>query len=92
MTQLVTALNNYLQKPLSEAVTGSYMKILNLFEAFMSSKLMKAWEEYARNRVLSHEAQHTIKELSRLSDKELNDIGITRSQIRDVAYQTVTYR
>ena len=32
-------------------------------------------------------AQRTYDELSVLSDRDLNDIGIARSQIRDIALQ-----
>jgi len=62
------------------------MKILNLLEALANSKLVKAWEVAAQKRVLNYEARQTIRELSRLSDKELNDIGITRAQIYEIAY------
>jgi uncharacterized protein YjiS (DUF1127 family) len=54
----------------------------------MESKFMKAWEEAARKKAQYYEAQYTIKELSRLTDKELEDIGITRGEIRDIAYSS----
>lgn len=39
-------------------------------------------ESYRKNKV----SRQTYKELNRLSDRELNDIGISRSDIRAVAY------
>ena len=44
----------------------------------------------AYNKYLTKRANvnYTIKELSSLSDKELNDIGIHRSMIRTIAEQT----
>lgn len=92
MTQLITTLNTYLQRPLSELFVGAYMKLVSFFDAFMESKVIKAWEAAARKRVLNYEAQQTIRELSRLSDKELNDIGIARSQIHEIAYNVSQYR
>lgn len=90
MTHLILTLNN-LQKPVTDGLVGIYMKISNLFDAFMSSNFMKAWEEAARKRAQYYEAQYTIKELSRLSDKELADIGVSRGEIQDIAYSS-TYR
>jgi len=34
-------------------------------------------------------ANRTVRELSRLSDRELNDLGISRSEIRNVATRAV---
>ena len=84
MTQLVLTLSNYLQRPIYEI----FSVISNLFDSFMESKFMKAWEEAARKKAQYYEAQYTIKELSRLTDKELDDIGITRGEIRDIAYSS----
>lgn len=90
MIHLILTLNN-LQKPVTDGLVGIYMKISNLFDAFMNSNFMKAWEEAARKRAQYYEAQYTINELSRLTDKELADIGISRGEIRDIAYNS-TYR
>ena len=82
MTQLVLTLSNYLQRPIYEI----FSVISNLFDSFMNSNFMKAWEESAKRKAQYYEAQYTIRELSRLTDKELSDIGISRGEIRDVAY------
>jgi uncharacterized protein YjiS (DUF1127 family) len=52
----------------------------------MNSKIVKAWEESAKRRAKHYEAQYTIRELSKLSDKELTDIGISRGDIQEIAY------
>ena len=44
--------------------------------------------EEARECMRQHKAaKETIKELNRLSDKELQDIGITRGEIHSIAYR-----
>lgn len=82
MTQLVLTLSNYLQRPLFEIISV----ISNTFDAFMNSNFMKAWEQAAKRKAQYYEAQYTIRELSKLSDKELTDIGISRGEIRDIAF------
>ena len=46
---------------------------------------INAYNKYLTKRT---NVNYTIKELSSLSDKELNDIGIHRSMIRTIAEQT----
>ena len=46
------------------------------------ARLNDSWENQARIR-------RTINELSRLSDTELNDLGISRADIASVAVQSV---
>ena len=41
-------------------------------------KLLRAWWRY----------NESVRELARLNERELADIGITRSQITSVAWQT----
>jgi len=88
MTQLVLTLSNYLQRPISEIVSV----IIRLSDSFMESKVMKAWEEAARKKAQYYEARYTISELSKLTDKELDDIGISRGEIRDIAYSGSRHR
>ena len=52
-----------------------------------ASLASQGYYEEAKALMLEHaKAKQTIKELSKLSDKELNDIGIARGEIRSVAY------
>ena len=46
------------------------------------------------NKKLEHRAQvnATIKELSRLSDRELNDIGIARGDIWSIAHEDASFK
>lgn len=44
----------------------------------------KLGAEYKKARA----ASETIKELNKLTDKELKDIGITRGDIHDIAFKT----
>ena len=74
MTQITLTLNNYLLNPISE-----------LFNSFMSSRFMKAWEEAAVKRAEHYLARNTYRELQRLSDAELHDIGIHRGDIWDIS-------
>ena len=46
------------------------------------------------NKKLAHRANinHTIKELSKLSDRELNDIGIARGDIYSIAHEDASFK
>ena len=46
------------------------------------------------NRSLAHRARinSTIKELSKLSDRELNDIGIARGDIWSIAHEDASFK
>lgn len=44
------------------------------------------FRDMARSYAKNQQSRQTYKELSKLSDRELNDIGISRSDIRAVAY------
>jgi len=50
----------------------------------LASWFKKLQENYKREKL----ARQTIKELSRLSDHELNDLGIPRGEIYSIAYAT----
>lgn len=45
--------------------------------------LKSVWMDYRREAVARHEAQAAIRELSRLDDAALADMGIYRGQIED---------
>lgn len=49
-------------------------------------KLINWFDELAYNIKRSRNVATTINELSRLSDAELRDIGISRGEIYDIAY------
>lgn len=69
MTQLTQTLNNYSLKPLNRILSA----VVNFFKVLHNSL------DYSRR------VNETIKELSRLTDKELKDIGISRGDIYSVA-------
>jgi uncharacterized protein YjiS (DUF1127 family) len=59
--------------------------------SFLSEYIYRAvtWiEDVAREYRKAKAKSETISELSRLSDKELRDIGLTRGEIHDVAQRT----
>jgi uncharacterized protein YjiS (DUF1127 family) len=65
-------------------MTQYILTVANLFDFTWIKTRVKNYFDYLdRNR----EIKETIKELSRLSDAELRDIGITRYDIYDVAYE-----
>jgi uncharacterized protein YjiS (DUF1127 family) len=43
---------------------------------------LRSWNAYVKR---NREFNQTVKELSQLTDKELNDIGIARGDIRSIA-------
>jgi len=45
-------------------------------------RLVRAWWRY----------NESVRELARLNDRELADIGVTRSEIPAIAWQTATTR
>lgn len=82
MTHITLTLSNYLANPISEVI-----RFLGLMvDSFMNSKFMKAWEKAAKARVKKIIARSTIRELSSLSDTQLKDIGLSRSDITYVAH------
>ena len=71
MTHYILTITNYLQSPISE--------IINLI-----SRL----DEIVRTNYAKHKMyKSTVKELSRLSDAELLDIGLSRYDIEALALQ-----
>ena len=70
MTQHILTLNNYLLSPASQFLND----------------LIDAIREYAKARKIHSAARKTVKELSALNNRELNDIGIGRGDIQSIAY------
>lgn len=51
------------------------------------SKIFKFFHDFKRRRELHKNIRSTINELSKLTDRELNDIGISRGDIYSVAHE-----
>ena len=51
------------------------------------SGIMSYFRDLKRRNELHKNIRHTIKELSSLTDKELNDIGICRGDIYSIAHE-----
>lgn len=69
MTQHILTVSSFLLNPISEFVNSI---------SSVSSKLANSYKE-------ARTARDTINELSKLTDKELNDIGIARGDIYYIA-------
>jgi uncharacterized protein YjiS (DUF1127 family) len=64
-------------------------KSLSLLSKYIYSML--SWiDELSYNIKRSRNVAETINELSKLSDAELKDIGISRGEIYEIAHQTYT--
>lgn len=87
MTQLIQTLNNYSLKPIAEAIVE--------FFAYWGKRFEKALEAEGLRRVQAELRKYksyreTYDQLSQLTDKELNDIGISRGMIHSVAMEAYT--
>jgi len=72
MTHYILTISNYLQSPISEA-TNFIIKVYTTLRNASN-----------KHRIYSS----TLKELNRLSDKELTDIGLHKGDIENIARQT----
>jgi uncharacterized protein YjiS (DUF1127 family) len=70
MTQHILTVSNFLLNPISEFLNDLSSVSNKIANSYKQAKLAKA----------------TIKELSELTDKELNDIGIARGDIYYIAH------
>ena len=70
MTQHILTVSSYLLNPISE-----FLRSLSALPNNIASSMKK-----------SKSARNTIKELQSLTDKELNDIGISRGDIHYIAH------
>ena len=87
MTQLIQTLNNYSLKPIAEVIVeffASWWKSLE--KALEAEGLRKVQAELRKYRSY----RETYDQLSQLTDKELNDIGISRGMIHSVALEAYT--
>lgn len=72
MTHIALVISNYLQSPISEVLTA----ISNLYATARSN--------YAKHLIY----KSTLKELSRLTDYQLLDMGLSRYDLHELARQT----
>jgi uncharacterized protein YjiS (DUF1127 family) len=85
MTHLTLVLNSYLQSPI-ELVAKAFSKLFNaIAESRMRSAMNYVRAEMMRNR----RYRETFNELSKLSDKELYDIGLHRGMIHSVSMEAI---
>ena len=87
MTQLIQTLNNYSLKPIAESIVE--------FFSYWGKRFEKALEAEGLRRVQAELRKYksyreTYDQLSQLTDKELNDIGISRGMIHSVAMEAYT--
>lgn len=84
MTHLTLTLNNYLAKPL-EVIINFLTKV---FQAIEAAQLRRAYS-IVRTQMMSHKMyRDTYNELSKLSDRELKDIGLCRGDIHSIAMES----
>jgi uncharacterized protein YjiS (DUF1127 family) len=55
---------------------------------FNSLGLASWWKEFTKNRAQQKAYRETVAELSKLTDKELRDIGLSRGDIHSIAMET----
>ena len=87
MTHLVQTLHNYSLKPIAEYIVEQLAKV--------GTALIKAQEKRGLSRVIAELRKYrsyrqTYDQLMSLSDKELNDIGLSRGMIHSVALEAYT--
>ena len=87
MTQFIQTLNNYSLRPLASALLDPLVQLGNRF--------IEAQEKRGLNRVIAELRKYrsyrqTYDELMALTDKELNDIGISRGMIHSIALEAYT--
>lgn len=84
MTHHILVLNSYLQSPIT-ALVNLFRKI---GKAFVESRMQSAMKVVVQQ-LMTHKAyRETYNELSKMTDRELRDIGLNRSMIHSVAYES----
>ena len=58
----------------------------------ITARLTDAWDDMRRRRAERRSFRRTHAELSRMTDRELADVGITRLEIADVALEVARSR
>lgn len=84
MTHHIQVINNYLQSPINGLLNG----LRKFGRAFMESRMRSAMA-IIKDDLMKHRAyRETYNELSKMSDKELRDIGISRGMIHHIALES----
>ena len=87
MTHLIQTLNNYSLKPIAEYIVESFSKLGKAFISLQEKRgLERAIAELRKYRTY----RKTYDELMQLSDRELKDLGISRSMIHSIALEVYT--
>ena len=63
----------------------TYVGTVNTIEIDFANRIASAFQGVVGNIVKSFQAYRTVRELSALSTRELDDLGIGRGQIRAIA-------
>ena len=83
MTHIVLTLSNYLQSP----IEGLINVLKNVYKSIENGRMQRAIQ-IVKQQMMSHRTyRQTYNELSALTDKELNDIGLSRGDIHSVAME-----
>lgn len=85
MTQHILTLNNYLTKPLSDLSVSVVKFFERIYEAISQAQTRKAIAMVKEHMWAQRVYRQTFNELSKLSDRELLDIGISRGDIHWIA-------
>ena len=90
MTQHILTLNNYLLNPLTNLTSGFVKFFAKINEAISIAQTRKAIALVKEHMLAQRVYRETFNELSKLSDRELQDIGICRGDIHWIAMEAFT--
>jgi uncharacterized protein YjiS (DUF1127 family) len=90
MTQHILTLNNYLLNPLTNLTSGFVKFFAKIYEAISMAQTRKAIALVKEHMWAQRVYRETFNELSKLSDRELQDIGICRGDIHWIAMEAFT--
>lgn len=80
----ITEIHNYLMSPLSGVSNVIYRLVNTFINSRMFSVLRLIRIEFIRHK----DYRETYKELSKMTDRDLRDIGITREMIHEVSLRS----
>lgn len=90
MTQLVQTLNNFSLRPLSLILSAVFNFFVIIGKAFNEALELQALARVQMELRKYKSYRETYDDLSKLTDHELNDIGIARHMIHSVALEAYT--